>query len=380
MAHSTPKSGTVVPTACHACGGERDLVRSGERTTARCTSCGKVEEIAVVCAALEKWSIVGPDGTVQTFLTKAELSAFIQGSSLELDDDAPSRVEDPLQVRPVSEIPSALGPKPSIPPGWLPAKVPPPAKDDEDPRRAWLLPAAALALVALSIAYAVRSSPAPDPAAQAQAAQSAAATPALPATSFVVDASTLTPPDTSVTSATSAVPEDAREKPAASAKDAETAIDDKTLTLSELLSHASAAKRGADIARAKVLLQRALTVSPENLEARTGMGDVARAQGELSKAKASYERALATSPNYSPALLGLGDTLWDLGDRAGAQRPYKTLVNQSSSPPERAKVRAASASASSSSTSTATPSTPPTPTTTVRTLTSADIPPPAPAP
>jgi uncharacterized Zn finger protein len=80
MAQSSTKTGAVVPTTCHACGSERELVRSGHRTAARCVSCGKLEDVAVVCAALEKWSVVGPDGKVQTFATKAELVGLLQGA------------------------------------------------------------------------------------------------------------------------------------------------------------------------------------------------------------------------------------------------------------------------------------------------------------
>jgi len=469
MAQSSTKTGAVVPTTCHACGSERELVRSGDRTAARCVSCGKLEDVAVVCAALEKWSVVGPDGKVQTFATKAELVELLQGAApssrasgatARIIDDSSTEVADVLSVRdvtlvpvppvppspkpvpnappppppplppkaralsrleppkrhdappppppsidlgdastspvddlalalPVSEIPSPLSQKASVPPGWLPATVPAAAKEEEDPKRAWLLPAAALALVVGSIAYAVRSSPTPDAGSPSQTtatppAVTAAVVEASAAASAPLAAASTSAPTTTVAVADAAVADAATAKPSDGAKPAQAAVDDKTLPLSELLSRAAAAKRSSDFARAKILLDRALVVSPGNVEAHASLGDVARGQGDLPRAKASYEKALAMSPSYSPALLGMGDTLWDLGDRAGAQRHYQTLVSQSSSPPDRAKVRAAGSTASpsgASGSSSSTASAQPAPTTTVRTLTSADFPPAvAPAP
>jgi Tfp pilus assembly protein PilF len=120
-----------------------------------------------------------------------------------------------------------------------------------------------------------------------------------------------------------------------------------SLPLSELLTRGSAARRSGDNARARALLERALVVSPGNVEALSGLADMARGTGDLAGAKANYERALATSPGFSPALLGLADTEWDLGDRASAQRHYRTLIANGSSAPERAKTRATGASGTS---------------------------------
>jgi tetratricopeptide (TPR) repeat protein len=117
-------------------------------------------------------------------------------------------------------------------------------------------------------------------------------------------------------------------------------------------------------------------VSPGNVEAYTGLGDLARSGGDLAGAKASYERALATSPSYSSALLGLADSEWDLGERGSAARHYRALVSSASSPPDRAKTRAAAGGSDTAPRVEPKPA----PTTTVRTLTSADFPPPAPAP
>jgi hypothetical protein len=249
---------------------------------------------------------------------------------------------------------------------------------EHDAKRGWVLPAAAVALVGLSIAYAVRGAPAdgprlpsaapsikaalgPAPSAAAGASGDAAASTA----SGDADAAVLADGDKT---AADAGPKDAGPKDAgpkdAGPKDAGTG-DDKKLTLPELLAKASAARRSGDLSRARALLDRALVVSPGNVEAFAGLGDLSRAGGDLAGAKANYDRALGTSPSYSPALLGLADTLWDQGDRAGAQRYYKALVAQSSSPPDRARTRAASGPTGSTTTA---------PAPAVRPLTSADLP------
>jgi len=116
-----------------------------------------------------------------------------------------------------------------------------------------------------------------------------------------------------------------------------------------------------------VLLDRALVVSPGNVEAYSGLGELARAGGDLAGAKTNFERAIATSPGYSPALLGLADAEWDLGNHAAAQRHYRQLLQNASSPPERAKARANGESGTASA-----------PPPAIKTITSADIPPAAP--
>src|SRR6202012_2632659 len=109
------------------------------------------------------------------------------------------------------------------------------------------------------------------------------------------------------------------------------------------LDKAGAARRKADYATARELYQRVIAMSPNNVEANGGMGDVARAQGDLAGAKSSYERALAASPTYSPALLGLADVEWDQGNKPSAIRRYAQIVDRMGDrAPQRAKDRASS--------------------------------------
>lgn len=113
------------------------------------------------------------------------------------------------------------------------------------------------------------------------------------------------------------------------------------LSMSEALDKAGQAKRSGDYASAKDLYARVLKDSPGNVEAHSGLGDIAKAQGDLAAAKASYQKALASSPDYGPALLSLADTEWDMGDRAAAQARYaKIVAARGGSAPARAKERA----------------------------------------
>lgn len=113
------------------------------------------------------------------------------------------------------------------------------------------------------------------------------------------------------------------------------------LSMSEALDKAGQAKRSGDYATAKELYARVLKESAGNVEAHSGLGDVAKAQGDLAGAKASYQKALAASPDYGPAMLSLADTEWDMGDRAAAQARYaKIVAARGGSAPARAKERA----------------------------------------
>jgi hypothetical protein len=105
MGESASRSGTVVPTSCKSCGGERELVRNGERTAARCAKCESVEDVDIVCAVKRKWTVVDPDGEVRTFEARPEMEAFVRGDASasakpddasaeakSVDDDAKAKV------------------------------------------------------------------------------------------------------------------------------------------------------------------------------------------------------------------------------------------------------------------------------------------------
>jgi Tfp pilus assembly protein PilF len=111
--------------------------------------------------------------------------------------------------------------------------------------------------------------------------------------------------------------------------------------MSEALDKAGQAKRSGDYATAKELYAKVLRESASNVEAHSGLGDIAKAQGDLAAAKASYQKALSSSPDYGPALLSLADVEWDMGDRAAAQQHYARIVAaRGGSAPDRAKQRA----------------------------------------
>jgi tetratricopeptide (TPR) repeat protein len=92
-------------------------------------------------------------------------------------------------------------------------------------------------------------------------------------------------------------------------------------------SAALAIKRG-DFARAHQIYQAIVDRNPNDSEAVSGLGDVARLQGDSSGAIAFYKRAIAINPSYLPALLGMADTEWVRGDRANAAKTYKDVVDR----------------------------------------------------
>ncbi|AKV04084.1 Vegetative cell wall protein gp1 precursor (Hydroxyproline-rich glycoprotein 1) [Labilithrix luteola] len=118
-----------------------------------------------------------------------------------------------------------------------------------------------------------------------------------------------------------------------------------SLRLPDLLDRAAAARRTGDYGRAKELYEKALGQHAGNVEAHSGLGDIARAQGDLAAAKVSYEKALDSAPQYMPAMLGLADTEWDLGHRDAAQRHYAAISQLPMQAPDRVKQRANAGSA-----------------------------------
>jgi predicted Zn finger-like uncharacterized protein len=95
-----------------------------------------------------------------------------------------------------------------------------------------------------------------------------------------------------------------------------------------LLEDASAAKRSGDLGRAEALYRAAQDQQPGNIEAVSGLGDVARARGDTATAGAFYDTALRQSPTYLPALIASADIKWASGDRTAAVTLYKRVVNQ----------------------------------------------------
>ncbi len=396
----------VLPPRCSVCGAERLLVRSATRSLARCESCDASEDVELICVPRDKWTLVDSTGSVQSFATRAELVASADRPA---PPPAPESEEAVLSVRDLTYVPMPTLPRP----GRLPSTSPPPLPSDrvksipasarvdsssasaetrppsratkekthaEGAPRAWPLPAAAIALVAGAIVFALRSSPSRDVVAAAPVVpiDTISSTPvpvppplsesAIPmASASAAPPASATPPASDAGSEKSALiaPLKVKGGAASSAIANGGQADTPSLPFSELLSQASAARRSGDNPRARALLERALVVNPGNVEAYAGLGDLSRAGGDLVGASTHYRRALVTSPTYAPALLGLADSEWELGDRASAQRHYRALVQASSSPPERAKARAG---AEVSAPAMAVP---------VKPLTSSDLPPPS---
>jgi predicted Zn finger-like uncharacterized protein len=91
---------------------------------------------------------------------------------------------------------------------------------------------------------------------------------------------------------------------------------------------ASNAIKKGDFGRAGQIYQALATRNPNDSEALSGLGDVARLTANPAGAMAAYRRAIAVNPSYLPALLGLADTEWTAGDRAAAIRAYGDIVDR----------------------------------------------------
>lgn len=140
-------------------------------------------------------------------------------------------------------------------------------------------------------------------------AADAAAAPSAPAAAgaAVVDVSKLPKLDTTV----------AEEKPGAVPTDFRAA-----------LSQAAAAARSGDYGRAETLYNAALANQPGNVEALSGLGDIARRRGDAVRASQLYDQVLAQNPSYLPAMIASADQKWASGNRAGALVLYRRIVDQ----------------------------------------------------
>jgi predicted Zn finger-like uncharacterized protein len=106
------------------------------------------------------------------------------------------------------------------------------------------------------------------------------------------------------------------------------AADPNAVDVSGGMGAASTAIKKGDWNRARQIYEGLVARNPNDSEALSGLGDVARAQGQLSGAIAEYKRALAVNPSYLPALLGVADTEWASGDHASALRGYKDISDR----------------------------------------------------
>jgi tetratricopeptide (TPR) repeat protein len=109
-----------------------------------------------------------------------------------------------------------------------------------------------------------------------------------------------------------------------------------------ILLDAAAARCRGDFEGARKLYLSVLDGAPEDSEALSGMGDVARQEDDWDTARTYYGRALRANPAFLPAALGAADVEWDVGSFAIAQRKYREILAASpdATLPPRVKERA----------------------------------------
>jgi predicted Zn finger-like uncharacterized protein len=96
------------------------------------------------------------------------------------------------------------------------------------------------------------------------------------------------------------------------------------------LAQAGNALRQGDLSRAEQLYDSVVDEQPNNTEALSGLGNVAKARHDPALAATMYERVLSGNPSYLPAILASADQKWDAGDRKGAIVLYHRLLDQAS--------------------------------------------------
>jgi predicted Zn finger-like uncharacterized protein len=96
----------------------------------------------------------------------------------------------------------------------------------------------------------------------------------------------------------------------------------------KLLVDASAAKNSGDLTRADALYQAAREQQPNNVEALSGLADVARMRGDNATAGAYYDSVIKQNPTYLPALMASADLKWAAGDRTSAVALYRRVTAQ----------------------------------------------------
>jgi tetratricopeptide (TPR) repeat protein len=109
-----------------------------------------------------------------------------------------------------------------------------------------------------------------------------------------------------------------------------------------IVKEAVNARCRGDVGTARKLYQSILDKTPDDPEALTGMGDIARQEDDWDAARNFYGEALRTHPTFLPAAIGAADVEWDVGNLPVAQRKYRELIEAfpNASHPPRVKERA----------------------------------------
>ena len=100
-----------------------------------------------------------------------------------------------------------------------------------------------------------------------------------------------------------------------------------------------------DVDGARKLYQSILDVTPNDPEALSGMGDIARQEDNWDTARNFYAEALRANPTFVPAALGAADVEWEVGNLPVAQRKYREILDAfpKATTPPRVQERAAPA-------------------------------------
>jgi tetratricopeptide (TPR) repeat protein len=94
------------------------------------------------------------------------------------------------------------------------------------------------------------------------------------------------------------------------------------------LAQAATALHQGDLSRAEQLYDSVLSEQPNNTEALSGLGDVAKQRRDPATAAKMYDRVLAQNPSYLPAILASADQKWDSGDKKGALALYRRIIEE----------------------------------------------------
>jgi predicted Zn finger-like uncharacterized protein len=127
----------------------------------------------------------------------------------------------------------------------------------------------------------------------------------------------------------------------------DTAAAEPLLDVKDALKRAKAALKKAKYDEAEKLFTAVARQAPDDADAPTGLGDIARARGDGTAAEKHYEEVLERHPKHAPALVGLGEVKWSKDDFAGALELFQRAVQAAPGTPyaEQANRRIAAAKA-----------------------------------
>jgi predicted Zn finger-like uncharacterized protein len=98
--------------------------------------------------------------------------------------------------------------------------------------------------------------------------------------------------------------------------------------LKSLLNQAGSLHREGDLDGAEQMYQTVLGRSPKNIDALSGLGDIARQRHQTATAVAFYEQILKQNRNHVPTLMSRADMYWAAGNRILAVALYRRALSQ----------------------------------------------------